>query len=94
MQRKAATSRLSTDDASLCVVWPATSRAPRNVQAQHIPARQVSKQREKPRLLYKVIIGVPFGCFGRKVDGPGLPGGLIIYQGHLFNPKRTSMNSL
>ena len=25
-----------------------------------------------------------FGCFGRKVDGPGLPGGLIIYHGHLF----------
>ena len=30
------------------------------------------------------IIGVLFGCFGRKIDGPGLPGGLIIYQGHLF----------
>ena len=29
-------------------------------------------------------IGVLFGCFGRKIDGPGLPGGLIIYQGHLF----------
>ena len=25
-----------------------------------------------------------------KLDGPGLPGGLIIYQGHLF-PKRTPM---
>ena len=29
-------------------------------------------------------IGGLFGCFGRKIDGPGLPGGLIIYQGHLF----------
>ena len=29
-------------------------------------------------------IGVLFGCFGRYIDGPGLPGGLIIYQGHLF----------
>ena len=32
-------------------------------------------------------IGVLFGCFARKIDiidGPGLPGGLIIYQGHLF----------
>ena len=29
-------------------------------------------------------IGVLFGCFGRTIDGPGLPGGLIIYQGHLF----------
>ena len=29
-------------------------------------------------------IGVLVGCFGRKIDGPGLPGGLIIYQGHLF----------
>ena len=31
-----------------------------------------------------VGIGVLFGCFGGKIDGPGLPGGLIIYQGHLF----------
>ena len=23
-------------------------------------------------------IGVLFGCFGREIDGPGLPGGLII----------------
>ena len=29
-------------------------------------------------------IGVLFGCLARKLDGPGLPGGLIIYQGHLF----------
>ena len=29
-------------------------------------------------------LGVLFGCFGRKIDGPALPGGLIIYQGHLF----------
>ena len=34
-----------------------------------------------------VPIGVLFGCFGRKIDGTGLPGGLIIYQGHLFPPK-------
>ena len=28
---------------------------------------------------------VLFGCFGRNIGGfPGLPGGLIIYQGHLF----------
>ena len=26
-------------------------------------------------------IGALFGCFGRKIDGTGLPGGLIIYQG-------------
>ena len=32
----------------------------------------------------KPTIGVIFGCFGRKIDSPGLPGGLIIYQGHLF----------
>ena len=32
-------------------------------------------------------IGVLFGCFARKIDGPGLPGGLIIYQGHLFPVK-------
>ena len=34
-----------------------------------------------------VSIGVLVGCFGRKVDEPGLPGGLIIYQGHLLPPK-------
>ena len=32
-------------------------------------------------------IGVLSGCFGRKIDGPGFPGGLIIYQGHLFHLK-------
>ena len=32
-----------------------------------------------------------FGCFGRKIDGPGLPGGLIIYKGLLFPLKRTPM---
>ena len=25
--------------------------------------------------LYVLSIGVLFGCFGRKIDGPGLPGG-------------------
>ena len=30
------------------------------------------------------LIGVLFGGFGRQIDGPGLPGGLIIYQGPLF----------
>ena len=35
------------------------------------------------------IIGVLFGCFGRTklMAIPGLPGGLIIYQDHLFAPK-------
>ena len=32
-------------------------------------------------------IGVLFGCFGGKIDGPGLPGGLIIYQGYLFGTR-------
>ena len=32
-------------------------------------------------------IDVLFGCFCRKKDGPGLPGGLIIYQGYLFTLK-------
>ena len=35
--------------------------------------------------------GVLFGCFGRKIDGPGVAGGLIIYQGHLF-PLKGHMN--
>ena len=36
------------------------------------------------------FIGVFFGCVGRKIDGPGLPGGLIIYQGNpSICPKRT-----
>ena len=30
------------------------------------------------------IIGVLCACFGSKIDGLGLFGGLIIYQGHLF----------
>ncbi|CAJ1387719.1 unnamed protein product [Effrenium voratum] len=54
---RTATSRPSADDASLCLVWPATSCAPakpRNAEAQHIPARHVSLQREKPGLLDKV----------------------------------------
>ena len=32
------------------------------------------------------IIGILFGCFGRTIS-PGLPGGLIIYQDHLFTLK-------
>ena len=36
------------------------------------------------RVLQVVHIGVLFGCFGRKIDGPGLPGSLIIYQGRRF----------
>ena len=32
-------------------------------------------------------IGVLFGFFVRKIDGPGLPGVLIIYQGQLFPRK-------
>ena len=41
-------------------------------------------------LVRKTVVGIGnmFGCFARKIDDPGLPGGLIIYQGHLF-PKRT-----
>ena len=34
--------------------------------------------------------GVLVGCFGRKIDGPGLPGGLIIY-GPSISPQRTAM---
>ena len=30
------------------------------------------------------ITGVLFDCFGRNMAIPGLPGGLIIYQGHPF----------
>ena len=33
-----------------------------------------------------------FVCVGRKIDGPGLPGGFIIYQGNpSISPKRTAM---
>ena len=34
--------------------------------------------------LYLYFHRCPFWLFGRKIDGPGLPGGLFIYQGHLF----------
>ena len=54
-------------------------------------ASPVSK-RQKAEWLCFVGIGVLFGCFGRKIDGPRLPGGLIIYQGHpSISPKRTPM---
>ena len=36
-----------------------------------------------------VSIGVRFGWFGWNIEGPGLPGGSIIYQGHLFFKKDT-----
>ena len=37
-------------------------------------------------------IGVLFGCFGTQIDGPGLPGGSIIYQGNpSISLKRTPM---
>ena len=32
-------------------------------------------------------IGVLFGCFAKHIEGPGLPGGSIIYQGHLFSKR-------
>ena len=38
--------------------------------------------------VYNLLIGVHFCCFGRKIDGPGFPGGLVIYQGHLFALKK------
>ena len=40
------------------------------------------------RVVYDERSCVLFGCFDRKIDGPGLPGGLVIYQGHLFPPKK------
>ena len=38
-------------------------------------------------------IGVLVGCFGGKIDGTGLPGGSLIYEGHLFALKRTPMGA-
>ena len=34
------------------------------------------------------LVGVLLGCFARKIDGPGVPGGLIIYS---ISPIRTPM---
>ena len=44
------------------------------------------RKRKKTTKVYFMVtcIGVLFGCSGRKIDGSGLPGGFIIYQGHLF----------
>ena len=40
-------------------------------------------------------IGVLFGCFGGQIDGPGLPGGFIIYQGNpSISPNRTPMDKI
>ena len=47
-----------------------------DLQTPHLDMLLTSS-REKPRSM-----GVLFGCFGRKIDAPGLPGGLIIYQGY------------
>ena len=35
------------------------------------------------------VIGVRFGCFGRKIDGPGLPGGLPISRAIYLPQKDT-----
>ena len=35
------------------------------------------------------FIGVLFGWFGWKIEGPDLPGRSIIYRGHLFSKKDT-----
>ena len=32
-------------------------------------------------------LGGLFGCFGQKINGSGLAGGYIIYQGHVFAQK-------
>ena len=34
-------------------------------------------------------IGVLFGWFGEQIEGPGSPGGSVIYQGHRFSKKDT-----
>ena len=40
----------------------------------------------------RMFMGVLFGCFGRNVDGPGLPGGLYNdLPGPSISPKRTPM---
>ena len=44
----------------------------------------------KVGICHTTAIGVLFGCFGRQIDGPGLPGCSIIYQGHLFALKPTT----
>ena len=57
--------------------------------------REQRSLRRLPRPQGPVTIGVRFGpglpgsgglhgCLGRKIDGPGLLGGLIFYQGQLF----------
>ena len=39
-----------------------------------------------------IRIGVLFGCFAGKINGPGVPGSLIIYQRNpSMSPKRTPM---
>ena len=37
------------------------------------------------RLERSAAIGVLFGWFALNTEGPGLPAGAIIYQGHLFS---------
>ena len=70
--------------------YSSPQRSPKRPESRGLASRH-AKPREKwdtqPRqriyLGLCTAIGVLFGCFGRKIDGPGLSGGLI-YQGHLF----------
>ena len=52
-------------------------------------AKPWEKQRESEGMERPGGIGVLFVRFGLKIDGPGLPGGLIIYQGNsIYLPQK------
>ena len=69
---------------------PRANRVPRNSEQQSYVCKACTQYGAHSSHVFTTTcfmvrtqgqIGVLFGCFGRKIDGLGLPGGLIIYQG-------------
>ena len=76
---------------ALCYIYSRTI-PPAKQQTSQPASKPPSQQTRIPQPTFAnqdlpTDIGVLFGCFARKIDGPCLPGGLIIDQGHLFPPK-------
>ena len=66
---------------------PIRARKCRRLSWREPPKRGKTITTASSRRRSSMSIGVLFDCFGRKIDGPGLPGGSIIYQGHPFSQK-------
>ena len=67
----------------------------KNLNALLLPSRLplCSERGGSKEQMHPKIIGVLFGCFARKIDGPGLPG-VFHLPGPSISPKRTPMPKL